>query len=63
MKAELSIYPLTPTETQLEFVGHYEPPLGIVGGALDATVGHRIAQASVDRLVTDVARYLREHVK
>ena len=63
MKAELSVYPLTATETQLEFVGRYEPPLGIVGGAVDATVGHRIAQASVHRLVTDVAQYLREHVK
>jgi hypothetical protein len=63
MKAELSVYPLTATETQLEFVGRYEPPLGIVGGALDATVGHRIAQASVHRLITDVAKYLREHVK
>ena len=39
MKAELSVYPLTATETQLDFVGRYEPPLGIVGGALDATVG------------------------
>jgi hypothetical protein len=63
MKAELSVYPLTATETQLDFVGRYEPPLGIVGGALDATVGHRIAQASVHRLITDVAKYLREHVK
>ena len=63
MKAELSVYPLTATETQLDFVGRYEPPLGIVGGALDATVGYRIAQASVHRLITDVAKYLREHVK
>ncbi len=63
MKAELSVFPLTATETQLDFVGRYEPPLGIVGGALDATVGHRIAQASVHRLITDVAKYLREHMK
>ena len=63
MKAELSVYPLTATETQLDFLGRYEPPLGIVGGALDAIVGHRIAEASVHRLVADVASYLREHVK
>jgi len=63
MNAELSVYPLTSTETQLDFLGRYEPPLGIVGGALDALVGHRIAQASVHRLVADVANYLREHVK
>jgi len=63
MDAELSVYPLTATETQLDFLGRYEPPLGIVGGALDAIVGHRIAEASVHRLVADVASYLREHVK
>lgn len=63
MKAELSVYPLTATETQLDFLGRYEPPLGLVGGALDAMVGHHIAQASVHRFVTDVAQYLREHVK
>jgi len=63
MNAELSIYPLTSTETQLDFLGAYEPPLGIVGGALDAMVGRRIAEASIHRLVSDVANYLREHLK
>ena len=63
MNAGLSVYPLTATETQLDFLGRYEPPLGIVGGALDAVVGYRIAEASVHRLVADVADYLREHVK
>jgi hypothetical protein len=62
MNAELSVYPLTATETQLDFLGRYEPPLGIVGGALDAMVGRRIAEASVHRLIADVANYLREHV-
>jgi hypothetical protein len=28
MKAELTIYPLTATETQLDFLGLYEPPFG-----------------------------------
>jgi len=40
-----------------------EIAVGIVGGALDAMVGHHIAQASAHRFVTDVAKYLREHVK
>jgi len=59
MNAELNIYPLTSTETQLDFLGRYDPPLGIVGGAMDALVGHRIAEASVHRFITDVAHYLR----
>jgi hypothetical protein len=59
MKAELSIYPLTATETQLDFKGFYEPPLGPLGKAVDAMVGHRIAEVSVHRFVRDVAGYLR----
>lgn len=60
MKAELSIYPLTATETQLDFLGFYEPPFGAVGKAMNAIVGHRIAEASVHRFVNDVAGYLRQ---
>ncbi len=59
MKAELSIYPLTASETQLDFAGLYEPPLGMVGKAQDAVVGYRIAEVSVHRFVNDVAGYLR----
>ena len=60
MKAELSMYPLTATETQLDFRGVYEPPLGAVGKAMNAIVGHRIAEVSVHRFVSDVAGYLRQ---
>lgn len=60
MNSVLTVYPLTATETQLDFLGRYEPPLGVVGGAMDALVGHRIAEASVHRFITDVAHYLRE---
>jgi hypothetical protein len=63
MEAELSVYPLTPTETQLDFLGRYDPPLSVVGEAANALVGHRIAEASVHRFVADVAQYLREHVR
>jgi hypothetical protein len=59
MKGELSIYPLTSTETQLDFSGVYEPPLGAVGKTMNAIVGHRIAEVSVHRFVDDVAGYLR----
>lgn len=59
MHAELSIYPLTGTETQLDFLGRYEPPMGALGTAIDSIVGHRIAEVSVHRFVQDVATYLR----
>jgi hypothetical protein len=60
MKAELSIYPLTPTETQLDFLGLYKPPFGAVGKAMNAIVGHRIAKVSVHRFIDEVAGYLRQ---
>jgi len=60
MKAELSIYPLTSTETQLDFSGVYEPPFGAVGKTMNAMLGHRIAEVSVHRFVSDVAAYLRQ---
>lgn len=59
MRGELSLYPLTSTETQLDFWGIYEPPFGAVGKTMNAIVGHRIAEASVHRFVSDVAGYLR----
>ena len=63
MRAELAVYPLTATETQLDFSGHYEPPLGWLGTAVDAAIGHRIAEASVHRFVSEVAHYLRTAVE
>lgn len=59
MNGVLAIYPLTATETQLDFMGRYDTPLGVVGSAVDALVGHRIAEAAVHRFIGDVARYLR----
>jgi len=54
MKAEISIYPLTATETQLDFSGLYEPPLGALGNAVNVIIGHRIAEVAVHRFVSDV---------
>ena len=62
MKGTLSVYPLTSKETQLDFAGTYEPPLGPLGSAIDAAVGHRIAESSIHRFVTDVAAYLRRNL-
>jgi hypothetical protein len=54
MEGAFSVYPLSPTETQLDLQGRYRPPLGRVGNAIDAVVGHRIAEASVLRLLRDI---------
>jgi hypothetical protein len=51
---------LTATDTQLDFSGVYKSLLGAVGKAMSAIVGHRIAEVSVHRLVSDAAGYLRQ---
>src|SRR5215468_6664412 len=60
VKGELFMYPLTATETQLDFSGVYKPPFGSLGKAMNEIVGHRVAEASVHRFVGDVAGYLRQ---
>ena len=63
MKGELFVYPLTATETQLDFSGVYQPPFGTVGKTMNAIVGHRLAEASVHSFVSDVAAYLRQALR
>jgi hypothetical protein len=63
MTGELAVYPLTGTETQLDFSGIYEPPFGPVGKTMNAIAGHRIAEVSVHRFVGDVAAYLRNTLR
>jgi len=62
LKADFRIYPLSVTETQIDLSGEYEPPLGVLGGAIDAVVGHRLAEASVHRFVRAVVEGLRRDV-
>jgi hypothetical protein len=62
MSAEVSIWPLTSTETQLEIEGDYRPPLGAVGNLLDAALGHRVADASVHRFLDDIVEQLRREL-
>jgi hypothetical protein len=54
MEGTLNVHPLSPAETQLDLHGRYRPPLGPVGTAIDAAVGHRIAEATVLRLLRDI---------
>jgi hypothetical protein len=62
MDADLSLWALTSTETQLEIEGAYTPPLGMVGHAIDIAVGHRVAQATIHRFLDDVAEQIRREL-
>jgi hypothetical protein len=59
MQATLAVYPLSSGETQIDLHGRYRPPLGVVGNAVDALVGHRLAEASVLRFVQDIAARIK----
>lgn len=39
----------------LELVGHYTPPLGILGKGFDAAVGHKVAEATMKYLLDGLA--------
>jgi hypothetical protein len=62
MHASLTVYALSGHETQVVFVGQYEPPLGLLGAAIDALVGHHIAEACALRFVQEVAAELRHEL-
>lgn len=58
MDADLEVYPLAHGSrplTQLSFIGHYRPPLGILGRAGDALMGRRVAEMVVKHFVEEVA--------
>jgi len=62
MKAQLLLFALSPTETQLELRGRYQPPMGKLGEAFDVAAGHRLAEASITRFLHQVASWLREQL-
>ena len=62
MKADLSFWPLTSTETQLEIEGLYRPPLGVLGSVADAAIGHLVAEAAVHRFLEDVVGQIRQEL-
>jgi len=62
MQAELCAWPLSAMETQLEIRGDYRPPFGAVGNAIDAAVGHRIAEASIHRFLDEIVEQVRREL-
>ena len=59
MFAELSVSPLSARETQIELRGAYWTPMGLLGTAFDAALGHRIAEAALHRFLDDLVEQLQ----
>lgn len=56
---EVAALALHPPLTQITIVGHYDPPLGLIGAAGDALFGHRIAEAALHRFLQTMVQRLR----
>ena len=60
MTANLDVYALSSRETQLDFQGGSDPPLGVIGELGDALVAQRIAEATVKDFLRTIAAHMRE---
>ena len=54
-EGDLELIALQSDVCQLSLFGTYRPPLSVAGGAGDALLGHRVAEACVRRFVLDAA--------
>lgn len=59
LEGDLEIAPLGPKRTHLSLSATYRPPLGIVGQALDRSLLHRVAEATVKDFVDRIAAAFR----
>jgi hypothetical protein len=62
MSADLALSPMRDAETRVEFVGTYELPPSVLGRAVDAVVGHRIADVAVHHFVSELLEQIRREL-
>jgi hypothetical protein len=60
LEGDLVMAPLGESMTQLCIRGSYKPPLGALGRALDRTMLHRVAEASVKSFVDRIGRSIEQ---
>jgi hypothetical protein len=59
LEADVEVAPLGPDWTQLSISARYLPPLGLVGRAVDRTMMHRVAEATVKDFLDRAAEALQ----
>jgi hypothetical protein len=55
LDADIRLAPAGEGATLLTMAGSYRPPFGAVGDALDRTILHRVAEATIRRFLTQLA--------
>ena len=58
LEADLELTCTSPSVCQLALLGSYQPPLSVIGNAVDSAYGHRVAEAVVRAFVLAVAARL-----
>jgi hypothetical protein len=61
LDADIMLAPAGPRSTLLTLVGAYRPPLGSLGEALDRTILHRVAAATIRNFISHVAAGITGH--
>jgi hypothetical protein len=59
LEADLEVAPLGASRTQLSISARYRPPMGAVGRALDRTLLHRVAEATMKDFLDRVGEALQ----
>ena len=62
MDGTLEAYPISGDRTQLSIQGHYRPPFGRLGTAIDKLILHRIAEAAVEHFLDQIAERIHAEV-
>ncbi len=63
LSGRLELIPVEKKLTRLTLSGMYEPPLGKLGGLIDDTVMHSVAEATVREVAESIARQLGTVIK
>ncbi len=64
LSADLEVAALSfhPPVTQVTLVGHYDPPLGLLGAAVDRLFAHRVAEAALHRFLHTVTDRIEQEI-
>jgi len=62
LEADLEVAPLSRTRTQLSVSARYRPPLGPLGRAIDKTLLHRVAEATIKDFLDRIGDAIRARI-
>ncbi len=61
VNGHLEVDQVSAAVSELRYVGHYRPPLGILGRLEDTAIGHRVVEDAIGQLLDETITHLRQH--